>query len=166
MVGNYGLTVSHDGQYVFMGGSSASSSGFARSILTTPWDITTAGVAVNQSISYNGSTSGFNVYSIAFDALEQSLCFFSVTSTGITTNVDNDDEMKLVQYGLLAITFSGATQDSEKDVGVRGDNRHYLNFADDGSKLYLGERVYVLLRPMIFQQRVLTQHLQRSIICR
>ena len=149
VVGNYGLTISHDGQYVFMGGSSASSSGFARSILTTPWDITTAGVAVNQSISYNGSTSGFNVYSIAFDALgNKAYVLLSVTSTGITTNVDNDDEMKLVQYSLTSnYVLSGATQDSEKDVGVRGDNRHYLNFADDGSKLYLGERVYVFTTP-------------------
>ena len=148
-VGYLNLTISHDGQYVFMAGSASSAGSFARSVLSTDWDITTAGTAVSVPVTYDGSTSGFRVYGIAFDALgNRAYVLLSVTSTGSTSGVDSDDEMKLVQYSLLTnYSLSGATQVSEKDVGIRGDERYYLNFADDGSRLYLGERLYLFTTP-------------------
>ncbi len=147
--GQGGLSISHDGQYVFVCGNAGGFGNISLTTLSTAWDLSTAGASVTRQLSYNGSTSGFRSYSINFNA-DGTKAFFliSVDATGSTTNVDSNDEMRLVEYTLAsAYNFTGETQGSEINVGVRGDDRYYFNFASDGSKIYIGQRVYVLTTP-------------------
>ena len=149
LTGKGGLSISHDGQYVFVCGNAGGFQNISFTTLSTAWDLSTAGASVTRQLSYNGSTAGFRSYSINFNA-DGTKAFFliSIDATGSTTGTDSNDEMRLVEYTLAsAYNFSGETQGSEINVGVRGDDRYYFNFASDGSKIYIGQRVYVLTTP-------------------
>jgi hypothetical protein len=141
-----GLTMSHDGLRIFGCGDASLLSNISESVLTTAWDLSTAGVSVSRSVLYD-SHSNFRTYDIKFndDGTKAFILLSDSTSGSNNPGIDNDDEMKLVQYNLAsAYSFIGETQSHEIDVGIRGDDRWYFSFADSGSKIYIGERVYEL----------------------
>jgi hypothetical protein len=141
-----GLTMSHDGLRIFGCGDASLLSNISESVLSTAWDLSTAGVSVTRQVLYDGHAN-FRTYDIKFnDDGTKAFILLSDTTTGYGSgSVDNDDEMKLVQYNLAsAYSFIGETQSHEIDVGIRGDDRWYFCFADSGSKIYIGERVYEL----------------------
>jgi len=141
-----GLTMSHDGLRIFGCGDASSLSNISESVLSTAWDLSTAGVSVTRQVLYD-SHANFRTYDIKFngDGTKAFILLSDSTSGSNNPGIDNNDEMKLVQYNLAsAYNFIGETQSHEIDVGIRGDNRWYFSFANNGSKIYIGERVYEL----------------------
>ena len=145
-LGYRGITFSSDGTQIFQAGDNGGSHRIAKATLSTAWDITTMGSPGYTTPTYDSHTS-FITYDIAFnsDGTKAFILISDSTSGSSPSATEGDDDLLLVQYNLSsAYSFSGATQSHEINIGERQDDRYFFSFADSGSKIYVGERVYVL----------------------
>ena len=145
-LGYRGITFSSDGTQIFQAGDNGGSHRIAKATLSTAWDITTMGSPGYTTPTYDSHTS-FITYDIAFnsDGTKAFILISDSTSGSNPSATEGDDDLLLVQYNLSsAYSFSGATQSHEINIGERQDDRYFFSFADSGSKIYVGERVYVL----------------------